>query len=111
MPNAEGEIGQVPFNGKFAVIRSGKFEFVIIITNKTPDKFTREAIHSFGIKFSSRWTKELKILYADLNGDLSVFKNRTSMTGNVDDLVEECFHLSMAMPHKLGMLNFSLKGL
>ncbi|HMF31128.1 MAG TPA: hypothetical protein VKK79_06925 [Candidatus Lokiarchaeia archaeon] len=110
MPGAEGDISQATYKGKFAVVRSGKFEFVVIIINKTPDRFTREALHSFGIKFSSRWARELKVLYSDLNGDVSVFKQKTSMAGNVDDLVEECFHLSVAMPHKLGMPSFKMKG-
>ncbi len=111
LPGAEGDITQATIKGKFAVIRSGKFEYVTVILNKNPDRFTREALHAFGIKFSSRWARELKTLYTDLNGDVSVFKQRTTMGGNVDDLAEDSFHLSLAMPHKLGMPTEKFKGL
>jgi len=110
LPGAVGDITQTSVKGKYAVIRSGRFEYVMVLLNKTPDHSTREALHTFGIKFSSLWARELKTLYTELNGDVNIFKQRNTMGGNVDDLVEECFHLSMAMPHKLGTPAEKIKG-
>ncbi len=94
LPGSEGDITQATIKGKFAVIRSGKFEYVAVILNTSPVRFTREALHAFGIKFSSRWARELKTFYTDLKGDVSVFQRRTPRGGNVDDLVEDNFHLT-----------------
>ncbi len=111
LPVSEGEITQHSIAGKFVVIRAGRFEYVAIILNKNPDRFTREALHAFGIRFSSRWARELKTLYTDLNGDVSAFKQRSTMVGTVDDLAEDSFHLSLVPPHPQGMPPARFQGL
>ncbi|OLS12547.1 MAG: hypothetical protein RBG13Loki_3832, partial [Promethearchaeota archaeon CR_4] len=111
LPGTVGDIAQVSVKEKYAVIRSGRTEYVAVILNKTPDRLVREALHSFGIKFGSRWGSDLKSLYSELNGDVSIFKRRTPTTGNVDDLAEECFHFSLAMPHRVETTLEKLKGL
>lgn len=111
MPGPEGDISQATLKGKFLVIRSGKQVYTAIMINKKPDRFTREALHAFGIKFESRWGREIRTLYSELGGDVSVFKRDTERRGNADKLVEEVFRLSLALPHKLGLPTQKLKRL
>ncbi|GAB4330947.1 MAG: hypothetical protein Kow0069_38580 [Promethearchaeota archaeon] len=111
MPGPEGDITQAAFKGKFVIIRSCKMVYVILVINRKPDRFTREALHGFGIKFESRWGRELRKLYGELGGDVSIFKQESPRRGSVDDLVEEQFRLTLALPHRLGFPTFQMKGL
>ncbi|MHA1733163.1 MAG: hypothetical protein ACTSU5_14545 [Promethearchaeota archaeon] len=111
MPGPEADITQATLKGKFVITRAGKLVYVAIVINKKPDRFTREAVHSFGIKFESRWGREIRTLYGELGGDVSIFKQDSPRRGSADKLVEEVFHLSLALPHKLGLPTFKMKGL
>ncbi len=111
MPGPEADITQNTLKGKFVIIRAGKLVYVAIVINKKPDRFTREAVHSFGIKFESRWGREIKNLYGEHEGNVTIFKMDSARRGSADTLVEEVFHLSLALPHKLGLPTFKMKGL
>jgi hypothetical protein len=111
LPNVEGEITQASIKGKYVVIRAGKLIYTACIINQKPNRFTREALHSFGIRLESRWGKEIRLLYEEFGGDISVFTTKTDNRASADDLVEEVFHLSLSLPHKLGLPMKKMKGL
>jgi hypothetical protein len=111
LPNGDGDITQGALKGKYVVIRGGKLIYVTAIINQKPNRFTREALHSFGIRFESRWGKEIRQIYDELNGDLQIFHQSTETRAAADDLIEEVFHLTLSLPHKLGLPLKKLKGL
>jgi hypothetical protein len=102
LPIAEGEIEQATLEGKYLVTRAGKWVWTTIIINQKPTRFTREAIHSFTIKFENRWGREIKHLYTKFKGDISIFKQDSMTRESVDSVIDEVFHLSLTLPHKLG---------
>jgi len=102
LPVAEGEIEQATLEGKYLVTRAGKWTWITIIINQKPSRFTREAIHSFSIKFENRYGREIKHLYTKFKGDISVFKRASDTRESVDGIIDEVFHLSLTLPHKLG---------
>jgi len=103
LPNAEGEISQSSIKGKYVVIRAGKLIYTAIIINQKPNRFSREALHAFGIRFESRWGRELKKLYDDFDGDTKIFYQTSDTRANAEALIEEVFHLNLSLPHKLGL--------
>lgn len=111
LPNTDSEITQTNLNGKNIVIRAGKLIYTAVIINQEPNRFTRETLHSFGIRFESRWGKEIRQLYGELGGNVSIFHETSDTREAADDLVEEVFHLSLSLPHKLGIPTKKLKGL
>ncbi len=102
LPVVEGEIEQATLQGKYLITRAGKSVWTTIIINQKPTRFTREALHSFGIKFESRYGREVKNLYTKLQGDISVFKQDSATRESVEGIIDEVFHLNLALPHKLG---------
>jgi len=103
LPNAEGEITQSSIKGKYIIIRAGKLIYCSIIINQKPNRFSREALHAFGIRFESRWGREIKKLYEEFDGDTKIFYKSTDTRANADALIEEVFHLNLTLPHKLGL--------
>lgn len=110
IPQTEGDITQGSVKGKYVIIRSGKMTHSILVINNQPNRFTREALHSFAIRLESRWGRELRDLYGDLAGEIKVFKEDTETRQSVIKLVDEIFHLEFTLPHKLGLPNQELKG-
>jgi hypothetical protein len=102
LPIAEGEIEQATLEGKYLVTRAGKWIWTTIIINQKPSRFTREALHSFSIKFENRYGREIKHLYTKFKGDISIFKQDSMTRESVDGIIDEVFHLSLTLPHKLG---------
>lgn len=102
LPNAEGEIEQATLEGKYLVTRAGTLIWTTLIINQKPTRFVREALHSFGIKFESRYGREVKNLYTKYQGDVSVFKQSSTTRESVEGIVDEVFHLNLTLPHKLG---------
>lgn len=102
LPSAEGEIEQATLEGKYLVTRAGKMIWVTIIINQKPSRFTREALHSFSIKFENRYGREVRHLYTKFKGDISVFKRDSTTRESVDGIIDEVFHLNLTLPHKLG---------
>jgi hypothetical protein len=111
LPQAEGDISQGTVAGKYIIMRSGKNSITILVINQKPNRFTREALHSFAIRLESRWGRELKGLFTDeLAADIDVFHKDTETRQSVDKLVDEIFHLEFTLPHKLGLPTVELKG-
>jgi hypothetical protein len=65
---------------------------------QTSNKFIREALHTFGIKFRSRWAWELEHFFIDLGGDASVFLLPNQHGSTLNDLAHECFHIFPKTP-------------
>ena len=103
LPTSDGDIKQSSIKGKYVVIRGGNMIYSVAIINQKPNRFTREALHSFGIRFESRWGREIKHFYDDYDGDTKIFHEASDTRASVDDLVEEVFHLTLSLPHKLGL--------
>jgi hypothetical protein len=110
LPQAEGDISQGTVKQKYVVLRAGKSSTVVLIINQKPNRFTREALHSFGIRFESRWGREIKDLYTNLEGNIELFRQDTDTRQSVTKLVDEIFHLDFTLPHKLGLPMVQLKG-
>ncbi|MGQ4873545.1 MAG: hypothetical protein ACP6IY_05660 [Promethearchaeia archaeon] len=102
LPMAEGDIEQATLEGKYLVTRAGKYIWVTIIINQKPTRFTREALHSFSIKFESRYGRECKHFYTKFNGNVNIFKENSPTRESVDSIIEEVFHMNLTLPHKLG---------
>ncbi|MFO8019720.1 MAG: hypothetical protein R6U96_13925 [Promethearchaeia archaeon] len=102
MPAAEGEIEQATLEGKYLVTRAGKMVWVTLIINEKPTRFTREALHSFSIKFENRYAKEIKYLYSKFKGNIQIFRQESATRESVDGLINEVFKLNLSLPHKLG---------
>ncbi|MBD3351008.1 MAG: hypothetical protein GF364_05925 [Candidatus Lokiarchaeota archaeon] len=103
LPTTEGDIEQASIKGKYVIIRAGKMIFVAIIINQKPNRFSREALHSFGIRFESRWGREINKFYDEHQGDVKIFHEHSDTRASVDDLIEDVFHLNLSLPHKLGL--------
>ncbi|MHA1294825.1 MAG: hypothetical protein ACTSQJ_19470, partial [Promethearchaeota archaeon] len=102
LPMSEGEIEQATLEGKYLVTRAGKMIWVTLIINQKPTRFTREAIHSFSIKFENRYGREIKHLYTKFKGNIMVFRQESATRESVDGIINEVFHLDLTLPHKLG---------
>jgi len=102
LPLAEGEIEQATLEGKYLVTRAGKYTWTTLIINQKPTRFTREAVHAFSIKFENRYGREIRHLYTKFHGDITVFRRDSVTRESVDGIINEVFHLSLVLPHKLG---------
>ena len=111
LPQTEGDITQGTVKGKYVILRSGKWTTTILVINSQPNRFTREALHSFAIRLESRWGRELRDIYGELAADIDVFKKDTETRQSVTKLTDEIFHLEFTLPHKLGLPSQELKGL
>ncbi len=103
LPEIEGDISQASIKNKYVVMRAGKLTTTILVISQKPNRFTREALHSFSIRMESRWGRELRKLYNELEGDINVFHKNTDTRENLNRLVDEVFHLDFTLPHKLGL--------
>lgn len=111
LPQAEGDISQGTLKGKYVIMRASKFTINVLVINTKPNRFTREALHSFAIRLESRWGRELKGIYEEeLMGNIDVFYKDTDTRQSVEKLVDEIFHLEFTLPHKLGLPTVELKG-
>jgi hypothetical protein len=111
LPQTEGDITQGTVKGKYVIIRAGKWTNIILVINTQPNRFTREALHSFGIRLESRWGRELKDIFNDMQGDIDAFRKDTETRQSVTKLTDEIFHLEFTLPHKLGLPSHELKGI
>ena len=102
LPLEEGAIEQATLEGKYLVSRAGKLIWVTLIISQKPTRFTREALHSFSIKFENRYGREVRHLYTKFHGDISVFHEDSMTRESVNGIIDEVFHMSLTLPHKLG---------
>jgi hypothetical protein len=101
LPISDGDIAQATLKGKYLITRAGNFTWVTLVINQKPTRFTREALHSFGIKFENRFGREVKHFYTKFKGDISIFKEDSFGRQSVDGIINEVLHLTFALPHKL----------
>lgn len=101
LPTNEGNIAQATLKGKYLITRAGDFTWVTLIINQKPTRFTREAIHSFGIKFENRFGREIKHFYTKFKGEVKIFKEDNFGRQSVDGIINEVLHLSFALPHRI----------
>ncbi len=109
LPEIEGDITQASIKNKYIVMRAGKIATVLLVISAKPNRFTREALHSFSIRLESRWGRELKNLYTNYEGDIMVFLKNTETRENLNRLVDEVFQLDLTLPQKLGLPPTNLK--
>jgi len=111
LPQTVSGISQASVKGKYIIVRSGEFSYTILVSNQRPNRFMRESIHAFGVRFENRWKRELKTLYTDLQGDITIFLKDSSHKASVPRLITEVFHLDFSLPHKIGMPTERMKGI
>ncbi|MFX1320045.1 MAG: hypothetical protein ACFFAQ_00230 [Promethearchaeota archaeon] len=77
--------------------------WVSLILNEKPIPFTRELLGFFCNLFEEQYGQEIKDLYNHFQGDISIFHKNKKSKENIDQIVEEVFHLSLTYPHKIGL--------
>jgi hypothetical protein len=103
LPDGENAITQAAIDDRYVVLRSGAMTYQILIITQKPNRFTRESLHGFGIKFENRWAKEIKSLFEEGEGNTKIYNKDTSSRQSVDKLVDEVFHLEYTLPHRIGI--------
>lgn len=101
-PIEEGRIEQATLKGKYLITRAGKMIWVTLILNTKPIPFTRELLGFFCNIFEGQYGQEIKNLYNHFQGDISIFRKNKKSQENIDQIVEEVFHLSFTYPHQIG---------
>jgi len=102
LPLEEGSIEQATLEGKYLITRAGKMIWTTIITNQKPIIIARETLNSFCFRFEKLYKQELKNLYTEFNGDISIFQRTSLYKVSVDMIVDDEFHLQHTLPYKLG---------
>jgi len=110
LPQTDGDITQSNFKKKPLMIRAGKQINTLLIMNLPPNRYTRELLHSFSIRFETRWEQELKQLYDELNGDITVFQKNSEDHPTITSVLDEVFHLNYTLPYQLGIPTIELTG-
>ncbi len=102
MPLVEGSIEQATLEGKYLITRTGKMIWTTIISNQKPIIIAREVLTSFCNRFEKLYNHELKELYSEFNGDISIFQRKSLYKVSVDMIVDDEFHLRLILPYKMG---------
>ncbi|TFG27861.1 MAG: hypothetical protein EU532_06510 [Promethearchaeota archaeon] len=106
LPETEGEFEHATLEGKYLLTRAGNKIWISIVLNQIPTRYTREALHNFSVEFENHFGGKVRNLYSRYEGDVTIFLQESITRKTVDDIIEESFHLSLKLPHKLG----SIKG-
>lgn len=102
LPSEQGEIEQATLEGKFLITRAGKMIWVSLINNKIPTLFTREVLKFFCEVFENSYEREIRELYTQYKGDISIFREESKSKQDIEVLVEDIFHLYFTLPFKIG---------
>ncbi len=102
LPEIEGEIEIATFEGKYLISRAGREIWVSLILNQKPTFPTREGLNWFTIIFEKQYEGEIRDLYTRFQGDTSIFKTDSLNRKSIYDIIDEVFHISLVLPHKLG---------
>jgi len=102
LPLEEGAIEQATLEGKYLITRAGKLIWTTIITNQKPIIIAREALTSFCSRFEKLYNQELRDLYTEFNGDISIFQRKSLYKVSADMIVDDEFSLRLTLPYKLG---------
>ena len=106
LPEIEGEFEHATLEGKYLLTRAGNKIWISIVLNQIPTRYTRDALHNFSVEFENHFGGKVRNLYSRYVGDVTIFLQESITRKTVDDIIEESFHLSLKLPHKLG----SIKG-
>jgi hypothetical protein len=101
LPSEHGEIEQATLEGKFLITRAGKLIWITLINNKLPTLFTREVLKFFCEIFEDSYEREIRELYTNFKGDISIFRQESKSRQNVEVIVEDVFHLYLTLPFKI----------
>ena len=102
LPSEQGEIEQATLEGKFLITRAGKMIWISLINNKIPTLFTREVLKFFCEVFENSYEREIRELYTQYKGDISIFREESKSKQDIEVLVEDIFHLYFTLPFKIG---------
>jgi len=102
LPLIEGSIEQATLEGKYLITCAGTMIWTTLITNYKPIIIAREALTSFSFRFEKLYNQELKDLYMEFKGDISIFQRKSLYKVSVDMIVDDEFHLQLTLPYKLG---------
>lgn len=102
LPSERGEIEQATLEGKFLITRAGKMIWITLINNKIPTLFTREILKFFCDIFEDSYGYEIRELYTQFKGDISIFRQESKSRQNVEEIIEDVFHLNLTLPFKIG---------
>ena len=101
LPLIEGEMEVATLKGKYLITRAGKMVWISLIINQKPTLFTREGLNWFSILFEKHYEHEIANLYTKFQGDISIFNTDIAHRKSIYDLLDEVFHYSLTLPHKL----------
>ena len=101
LPLIEGEMEVATLKGKYLITRAGKMVWISLIINQKPTLLMRESLNSFSILFEKQYEHEIAHLYTKFQGDISIFSTDIVHGKSIYDLLDEAFHYSLTLPHKL----------
>jgi len=52
--------------------------------------------------FENQFTREIYNLYTHFQGDISIFRKNSKSRQNIEEIIEDVFHLYLALPFKMG---------
>ena len=102
LPSEQGEIEQATLEGKFLITRAGKMIWITLINTKIPTLFTREVLKFFCEIFEDSYEREIRELYTQYKGDISIFLVESKSRQNIEGIIEDIFHLYLTLPFKIG---------
>ncbi|MHA2001850.1 MAG: hypothetical protein ACTSVU_07165 [Promethearchaeota archaeon] len=92
-PKRIGQISHALIKHKYILMRAGQYCIIFLILKSAPINSTHDALENFSVRLESRWESELKTLYSDLEGNLSIFQQDTQTRPSLIKLVIEVFGL------------------
>lgn len=101
LPLIEGEMEVATLKGKYLITRAGKMVWISLIINQKPTLFTREGLNWFSKLFEKHYEHEIKNLYSQYQGNISIFSTDIEHRKSIYDLLDEVFHYSLTLPYKL----------
>ena len=75
--------------------------WVTLILNIKPIPFARELLGLFCKLFEEEYYVEIQGLYDRFEGNVSIFRRNLANQKNIDEIIEEIFHISLSLPHKI----------
>jgi len=102
LPIEQGEIEQATLEGKYLISRAGNKIWISLILNKIPTLFAREVLKFFCELFEGQYENEIYNLYTNFQGDISIFRKQSKSKQSIEDIIEDVFHLYLALPFKIG---------
>ncbi|MFX0000121.1 MAG: hypothetical protein ACFE9Q_00885 [Candidatus Hodarchaeota archaeon] len=102
LPIEVGVIEQATLEGKYLITPTGKLVWVTFVVKQKPIVYTREVLKSFCKLFENQYEREIKDLYTDFKGDISIFQQDPYSKLSLEKIITDLFHLYLTLPFKLG---------